>query len=109
MKTSEAELKKEKLFVGLGSTFDLSKWEFFSTNQKIDELFKPNSLIYFEVVSLKEASILTRKFITHFSLSSSNWTGGVVLNDDQKFTANISYNGRIWGNENLNIAKEISV
>jgi len=106
---SDLKLKNDKLYVGLGSTIDLSKWETFSGNERIDELSKPNGLIYFEVSSLKEASELTRKFISEYRLGSSNWLGGIVLDSSLTFKANISYNGRIWDNQDWRLAKEIEI
>src|SRR5690554_2833777 len=99
--------KNEKIYVGLGSTIDFSRWESFSTNQKIDELYKPNCLIYYEVNSLTEAVNLTQKFIKEFRLGSSNWLGGRVLDGSMNFKAHISYNGRVWDNEDWKTAKEI--
>lgn len=103
------ELKNKKLFVGLGSTIDFQRWESFSTNARIDELKKPNGLVYFEVNSLKDAANLTQKFIKEYRLGSSNWTGGIVLNYDMEFVAHISYNGRIWDSEDWQTAKEIEL
>ena len=103
------ELRSEKLYVGLGSTIDLSRWESFSTNERISELLKPDGLVYFEVNSLKEAADLTQKFISEYRLGSSNWTGGVVLDSSMNFLANISYNGRVWDNKDWKIANEIEL
>lgn len=101
------KLVTTKLYVGLGSTIDFSRWESFSTNERIDELTKPEGLMYFEVDSLKNASKLTQDFIKQYRLSSSNWLGGIVLDSSLQFKAKISYNGRIWDNENWKIANEI--
>lgn len=103
------ELKINKLYVGLGSTIDFGRWESFSSNARIDELDKPQGLVYFEVESLGEAACLTQKFIKEFKLGSSNWTGGIVLSSNMEFVAHISYNGRVWDNEDWRIAKEIEV
>jgi hypothetical protein len=100
---------KTKYYVGLGSTSALWKWETFSDNEKIEEMSKPNGLVYFEVKSLKEASVLVRKFITQFNLGASNWTGGIVLDSEQKIVAKVSYNGRVWDNLDWNTAKEIKI
>jgi len=70
---------------------------------------KPDGLVYFEVANLKEASILSRKFIEYFDLNSSNWTGGRVCDENFNFIAQISYNGRIWDNEDWKISKEIEL
>lgn len=99
----------EKLFVGLGSSIDFSRWESFSRNAKQEQIAKPDDLIYFEVNSLKEASLLCRQFIEQFELSSSNWTGGIVLDEKMEFKARISFNGKIWDNLDWTIAKEIDV
>jgi hypothetical protein len=107
MKTME--LKSDKLYVGLGSTIDFSRWDSFSRNERIDELYKPDGLVYFEVSSLKEAVDLTQKFIKQYRLGASNWTGGIVLDISMNFFAKVSYNGRVWDNENWRIAKEIEL
>ena len=98
-----------KMFVALGSTIDHNKWSSFSRNEAIQESLKPDGLIYYEVGSLKEASLLTRKFIETFKLSSSNWIGGKVCDENFNPIARISYNGRVWDNEDWKIAKEIEV
>ena len=103
------ELKSNKLYVGLGSTMDYSRWASFSINTRVDELQKPEGLAYFAVNSLKEASNLTQKFIQEYRLSSSNWIGGVVLNSEMEVIAHISYNGRVWDNADWRIAKEIEL
>jgi len=103
------DLKNKKLYVGLGAKIDFSRWESFSMNQRIDEMNKPQGLIYFEVSSIKEASKLTQKFIKEYQLCSSNWIGGIVLNNSMEFVANISYNGRVWDNEDYRFAKEIEL
>ena len=103
------ELKSKKLFVGLDSNIDYSRWESFSSNTKFDEINKPQGLVYFEVDSLLAASILTQKFIKEFRLGSSNWTGGVVLDSSMNFVANVSCNGRVWDNKDWKIAKEIEL
>jgi hypothetical protein len=107
--SNNVNLIKAKFYVGLGSTIDFSKWESFSRNVRMDELERPKGLVYFEVDSLKEASNLTQKFIKEFNLGASNWIGGVVLDSSMKFVANISYNGRVWDNENWQDAKEIEL
>jgi hypothetical protein len=99
----------EKFYVGLGATIDVSRWESFSLNEKIQELGNSKGLVYFEVSSLKEASDLTRKFIKDCRLGASHWIGGIVLDDSLNFKAYISYNGRVWDNEDWKIAKEIKI
>lgn len=110
-KTKEIEKKEQNqtFYVGVGSTIDYSRWDSFSTNSKIEEVLKPDGLIYYEVNSLKEASELAKKFIKEYRLSSSNWLGGIVLDNSLNFIANVSYNGRVWDNKDWRIAKEIEV
>jgi hypothetical protein len=103
------ELKNEKLYVGLGSSINMSTWHSSSRNVQMEELNKPEGLVYFEVNSLKDASDLVKKFINDFRLGSSNWIGGVVLDSSMNFVAKISYNGRVWDNEDWRNAKEIKV
>jgi len=124
------ELKNEKLYVGLGSSINMSTWHSSSRNVQMEELNKPEGLVYFEVNSLKDASDLVKKFINDFRLGSSNWIGGVVLDPNKtahfwwcssnwiggvvldssmNFVAKISYNGRVWDNEDWRNAKEIKV
>ncbi len=98
-----------KLYVGLGSTIHHGKWASFSRNEVLAEVAKPDGLVYFEVTSLKDATVLTKKFIDEFNLSSSNWAGGIVCDENFNFVAHISYNGRVWDNEDWKIAKEIDV
>ena len=102
-------LKNEKLYVGLGSTVDFSRWESFSRNERIDETLKPSGLVYFEVSTLRDASELTQKFIKEFRLGSSNWLGGLVIDYNLKFIAKVSYNGRVWDNKDWKDAKEIEI
>ncbi len=109
MNSNQIELISNKLYVGLGSTMDFSRWETFSINEKIDETLKPNGLVYYEVNSLKNAIALSKKFIKEFGLGSSNWLGGIVLDDSMKFVAKISYNGRLWDNEDWRVAQEIEL
>lgn len=109
MRTKQIELKADKLYVGLGSTVDFSRWGSFSANERINELTKPDGLVYFEVSSLKEACDLTQKFIKEYRLGSSNWVGGIVLDYSLTFRAKTSYNGRIWDNEDWRVATEIEL
>ncbi|PQJ82464.1 hypothetical protein [Polaribacter glomeratus] len=102
-------LIKSKIFVALGSEVNTGKFEQYSTNAKFEELSKPNGLIYYEVKDLEEASSICRKFIQTYSLGSGNWLGGRVINEKSDFLARISYNGRIWDNENWEIANELAI
>lgn len=106
---STTELNRDILYVGIGATIDYSRWEFFSSNKRIEELQKPKGLVYFEVNSLKEAVELVRNFISEYRLGSSNWIGGLVTDSLMNFVAKISYNGRVWDNEDWKVAKEIEV
>ena len=49
-----------------------------------------------EVESLREASMECRKFIDENELGGGNWYGGQVFDDDDKWIADVSYNGRVW-------------
>lgn len=102
-------LIKTKLFVALGAEVDTIRFEQYSKNAKSAELLKPNGFFYYEVKTLKEASLICRKFIAAYSLGSGNWLGGRVINEESDFLAHISYNGRIWDNENDKLANEIEI
>lgn len=106
-KTNTIETTESKLFVGLGSTIAFSRWDSYSTSAKLEELSKDKNLTYVQVDSLLEASELVRKFIKQYNLGASNWTGGIVLNEDLNFVARVSYNGRVWDNSDRKKAKEI--
>ena len=98
----------KKLFVSLGSAIDPHRFSQYSNNQKFVELQKPNGLVYFEVNDLLEAKNLTQKFIKEFDLGGSNWVGGRVIDEENNFIAQISYNGRVWESENYP-SKEIVI
>jgi hypothetical protein len=93
----------------LSSTIDDFKFEQYSSNAKLEELSKPHGNAYFEISSLDEAKSLCLEFINHFNLGMSNWSGGRVVDENSNFIANISYNGRVWDNENFNKAKGIII
>jgi hypothetical protein len=103
--------RENKMFVQLSSSIDAMHYMQMSRNEKIEELQKPNGTFFFEIESLKHGVKLCLDFISEFSLGSSNWMGGLVVDDNFNFVAHISYNGRIWDNteENWEIAKEISL
>ena len=103
--------RKSKLFVQLSSTINKSRFEDMSLNAKIEELFKPEGTLFVEVDSLKQAVIYCREFILKCNLSSSNWMGGLVVDENFNFIARVSYNGRVWDNteENWKVAKEITI
>ena len=46
--------------------------------------------------NLKEGSILCRQFIDFYNLGSSNWIGGRIIDNEDNFVAQVSYNGRVW-------------
>lgn len=50
-------------------------------------------------------------FYRTIDLSSSNWLGGLIVDDNFNFIARVSYNGRVWNNteDNWKIAKEIAI
>jgi hypothetical protein len=102
------QIFNRKLFVSLGSEIDPHRFSQYSSNQKFEELQKPNGLVYFEVNNLLEAKILTQKFINEFDLGGSNWVGGKVIDEENNFIARISYNGRVWESEN-HPCKEIEI
>lgn len=100
-------LNDRKLFVCLGSKIDSERFCQLSTNAKIQELRKPNENIYFQITSLVEAIDLCKNFIRYYDLGNSNWTGGRIVDSNNNFVANISYNGRLWDNEDWKFANEI--
>lgn len=103
--------RESKLFVQLSSTIDNSRFEEMSQNAKIEEFSKPEGTALVEVNSLKQAVEFCREFISRFNLSSSNWQGGLIVDDNFNFIARVSYNGRVWNNteDNWQIAKEIAI
>ena len=103
------QLRNKPMFVSLGSEIDLNKFSQMSTNAKIDELNKPNNHIYYEVKDISSAKELTQKFIKEFNLGSSNWNGGRVVDENFNFIAKVSYNGRVWDNEDWKMANEIDL
>lgn len=103
------QLFNKSLFVSLGSEIDMFRFSQISTNAKIDEHRKPNGLIYFQIENIKAASQLCRKFINEFNLGSSNWIGGRIIDEHNNFIAQVSYNGRVWNNEESTNAQEIEI
>lgn len=105
------EIKKGNIqhFVALGSQMDLFRFPQFSINAKIAELEKPKGFVYYQVEDLKAASRLCREFIKEYSLGSSNWIGGRVIDEHYNFIAKVSFNGRVWDNEEWEKAKEIEI
>lgn len=98
-----------KLFVQLSSSIDSYKLNQLSINSQIAELHKPDGNIFYEVSSIKEAVLICQTFIDSFNLGSSNWNGGLVIDETSNFIARISYNGRVWDNFDWTIAKEIEI
>src|SRR4051812_30730818 len=98
-----------KLYVQLASAFDISRLESFSKNQLVAEKSRPYGNCFYEVDDLKTAQILCTAFIKHFDLGASNWTGGLITNDTGNFVARISYNGRVWDNQDWKFSKEIEL
>jgi hypothetical protein len=98
---------ESKMFVQLATDFDDCRFGQMSRSEQVEELGKPDANIFFEVASLKDAVILCQSFIQRYNLGSSNWAGGLVVNQTSDFIANISYNGRIWDNKDWRVAKEI--
>ncbi|MFD2551649.1 hypothetical protein ACFSQP_07465 [Bizionia sediminis] len=103
------ELDNKSIFVSLGSEIDSNRFSQISTNAKIVELHKPNDFIYFEVENISSAKKLCKKFIAEFNLGGSNWIGGRVIDEKFNFIAKVSYNGRVWDNEDWSKAKEIEL
>lgn len=103
--------RENKIFVQLSSSIDEARFEEMSRNAKIEELLKPNGTAFIEVNSIKQAVVLCSEFISRFNLGSSNWMGGLIVDDNFNFIARVSYNGKVWNNtiENWKIAKEITV
>lgn len=54
------------------------------------------------VKDFAEASTVCRTFINRYALGGGNWTGGQVK-DGSKVIARVSYNGRVWDRDNVEI------
>lgn len=93
------QILEKKLFVGLGSDIDSQRFFQYSKNQQFQELQKPRGLVYLEASNLLEARNLTQKFIKEYDINGSNWVGGRVIDHNDNFIAQISYNGRVWDSE----------
>ena len=105
----EVQKSDKQFFVALGSQLDLFRFSQISTNAKIAELNKPKGFVYYQVKDLKAARNLCQKFIKEFRLGGSNWIGGRVIDEQNNFVARISYNGRVWGNEEWEELNEICI
>ncbi len=103
------EITKQRIFVQLATTLDIARYEQMSRNEKLEELNKPTGSIFFEIKSIDEAIALCKQFIDRFNLGSSNWAGGNIVSENFDFIATVSYNGRVWDNEDWFKAKEIVV
>lgn len=57
-----------------------------------------------KVDSFKDASRSVRHFIETNDLGSGNFTGGRVFDDSGRVVGRVSYNGRVWGNDGVEIA-----
>jgi len=103
------EIRENKMYVQLSSTLDVERFLQKSSNEKFEELLKPNGTLFIRVSSYKQAIELCREFISYFNLGSSNWLGGLIVDDNYNFLARVSYNGRLWDNtdDNWKIANEI--
>jgi len=64
---------------------------------------------WFEIGTLREASVICRRFIEINDLGGGNWTGGDVKDDAGNVIAHISYNGRVWEDWGTATPKEIQV
>ena len=49
-----------------------------------------------ECATIQECAQTVLQYIDAHDLGSGNWTGGAVLNAEDKIVGNISYNGRFW-------------
>ncbi|MCK9255129.1 MAG: hypothetical protein GX793_03630 [Bacteroidales bacterium] len=96
----QIEKFNQTLFVSLGSQIDIERFCQYSLNVQFEELSKPRDFIYYQIKSLKDASELCKRFIKYFNLGSSSWIGGRVIDNENNFIAQISYNGRVWESEN---------
>ncbi|MDP2453479.1 MULTISPECIES: hypothetical protein [unclassified Kaistella] len=99
----------QNLYVSLGSETDVIRFSQLSNNAQLEELMKPAEFLYIQIKDLKEAKIICQNFIEYFNLGGSNWIGGRIIDEDNNFIASISYNGKIWDNEDWKLAKEIEI
>lgn len=103
------QLTNQKMFVQLATSFDANRFNEMSKNAQLEELIKPEGNIFFEIKSIEEAVELSKTFIDKYNLCSSNWAGGKIVNENFDFIATVSYNGRVWDNEDWFKAKEVSI
>ena len=100
-------IKDTKMFVQLASCFEIARYDQMLKNKKLTMFNKPKRTVFVEINSIKEACLLCYNFTKRFNLENSFWSGGMDMNEDFNFIANIFYNGRVWDNLDWKIAKEI--
>jgi hypothetical protein len=99
--------KDTKMFVQLPSNYDFERFEQIYRSEQLSLLQNPNQSVFVEVNSFKDASKLCSQYIDKFNLGGTSWTGGLMFNENYDFIANVSFNGRVWDNEDWRKAKEI--
>lgn len=99
----------QRLFIQLATSFDEIRFNQMSKSEQMEELNKPEGSLFYEIKTIKEASELCSVFINKFNLGSSNWAGGKIVNQNFDFIATVSYNGRVWYNEDWRQTKEIKI
>jgi hypothetical protein len=99
--------KTTKMFVQLASDYDYRRFEQMSRSEQIKLLQDPKQSVFVEVDSFKNAVVLCNQYIERFNLGGSSWAGGLIVDDNYDFIASVSYNGRVWDNEDWRKAKEI--
>ena len=109
MKNLKSKTEPQKLLCQLSSTIDYGRIDQLSSSDQFEEMHKNKKGKYVSVSSLKEARKECSQFIDYYNLGGGNWTGGIVVNENYEFVAYISYNGRVWDNENTRNAKEIII
>ena len=99
--------KDRRMFVQLASNYDFERFVQMSNSEQWDLLHNPKQSVFVEVDSLKNAVTLCSQYIDRFNLGGSSWTGGLIVDENYNFIANVSYNGRVWDNADWRKAKEI--
>lgn len=99
--------KATRMFVQLASNYDLERFEQMSRSEQLSLLQNPKQSVFVEVDSLKKAVLLCKQYIDKFNLGGSSWSGGLIVDENYNFIANVSYNGRVWDNIDWRKAKEI--
>jgi len=54
------------------------------------------------VDSFEEASKKCLEYISQNDLGSGNWSGGQILGNNNELVGYVSYNGRVWKDEEFN-------